>query len=185
MTLVSVPCWCNWWDGLMVMRWKGSRSLLPFVSVGNAVLHPGFDPAPINMMQNHPQTFLLYCISIKKDQILSVCCWSMWWYLCIVFTDISKSRRWSHLVRKHSMSGEMYVLWLMLHRPNIFLVWTSQRLLEPFCSPQLPVRSGVCKKEYVEPWMWHCCGALRVYDDRLGLSTHCFSHAAHRGVCLY
>lgn len=58
-TLVSVQCWCNWWDGLIVMRWKGSRSLLPFVSVGNAVLHPGFEPAPINMMQKHPQTFLL------------------------------------------------------------------------------------------------------------------------------
>jgi len=55
----------------MVTRWKSSRSLLPFVSVGNAVFHPGFSPAPISMTQKHPQTFLLY-ISIKKEQILSV-----------------------------------------------------------------------------------------------------------------
>lgn len=128
----SVQCWCNWWGGLLVMRWKGSRSLLPFVSVGNAVLHSGFDPAAVinNMMQKHPQIFLIY-ISIKKNQIFSVCCWSMWCYLFIVFTDISRSRRWLHVVRKNTVCGEMSVLWLKLYSPNTFPVWTRQRLSHP------------------------------------------------------
>lgn len=167
-TLASVQCWYNWWDGLMVLRWKGSRSLLPFVSVGNAVLHPGFDPAPIYNAKPPTNFCIITYTSIKKDQILSVSCWSMRCYLCIVFTNISKSSRWSHLVRKNSASAEMYVLWLILHSPNIFPVWTSRRLLEPFCSPQLPVSSGLCKKEYMDLWMRPCCGALHVFDDRRG-----------------